>query len=603
MMISPALARLSLLVWRPMLGMLGVGIAIAVLWAAQSIALAGIVASLLAHTPLAALGGGVALIVGIVIIRAGLIWASDVIAQYAGLRIKSTLRQNLFHAASRKGRGWLTGERTATVESALTDGVEGLEAYYARYLPQIAVALASGLGTVVWIGLIDPVVAVVLFGWHCAVPILPRLWERVVARVGTAHWDEYRSAHADFLEAMQGNTTLKTLRAETTVFERLQRRSRSLLGATLAQMRVSLIGASMSSLLVGIGTAVTIAVAIIRADSLSTVGLLTILFLTGESFRPFSALAALWHQSYMGFSAAGAIAELRDTDTQPTASADATPATADATFAEVAVPGRAPRIEFSAVSFTYPGAEIPALDDVSFVIEPGEHLGIVGPSGAGKSTIIALLLGELRPDSGSIIVGGDDHTSPESAAPRSVAPVSAAPVSAVRETESIATRFGVVHQHPHLFNGTLAYNLGVGLNPDPAAAADAEALTVREQETIRTAAASAGLDDEIAVRGLGADVGEWGRGLSGGQRQRIAVARALVHDPAVLVLDEATASVEHAKEATILASLNADGHVRTIITITHRRESLVHCDRVLTVDHGRVHAEPALSTLSTGGRE
>lgn len=593
MMINAALVRLSLLVWRPMLAMLGLGIAVAALWVAQSITLASIVAALLAHEPIGSLGGWFALILAIVAGRAVLIWGTDVTAAHAGLRIKSTLRQDLFLAAARKGRRWLTVERTAAVESALTDGVDGLEAYYARYLPQIAVALTAGLGTVIWIGSFDPIIAIVLLSWHLAVPILPRLWETVVARVGTEHWDEYRGAHADFLEAMQGSSTLKTLGAEETVLDRLQSRSRSLLTATLRQMRVSLIGASMSSLLVGIGTAVTIAAAILRADSLGTVGLLTVLFLTGESFRPFSALAALWHQSYMGFSAAGAISELREGDA-------GTPADSS-TRAEV-VPGdgtglspsndheiesaptsaRALRIEFSAVSYTYPGAANPALHEVSFTVEAGEHLGVVGRSGAGKSTLIALLLGEIRPSSGAITIDGIDL--------------------ATIPAEELRSRFGVVHQQPHLFTGTLGYNLGIGLNPEPAAAADSSALSATDRETIRTAAVQAGLTAEITALGLDAEVGEWGRSLSGGQRQRIALARALVHRPTALVLDEATASVEHAKETTILESLRRAGRDRTVISITHRHESLIHCDRILTVDAGRVTDVGDVTETEPAGR-
>jgi len=206
-----------------------------------------------------------------------------------------------------------------------------------------------------------------------------------------------------------------------------------------------------------------------------------------------------------------------------------------------------------------PAADAPhALNGVSFTIQPGETLALLGPSGAGKSTLIHLLLRLYDPQAGSIRLDGRDI--------------------ATLERKSLRAHFGVVMQEPFLYSKTLRENIRLGR----AAAADTE---------IHEAARTAAVHETITGFDAGYDtlIGERGITLSGGQRQRVAIARAVLRDPPVLVLDDALSAVDSETEAAIIDALRQRQHRRTTIVIAHRLSTVAHADRVVVLEHGRVH--------------
>src|SRR2546422_1219829 len=283
--------------------------------------------------------------------------------------------------------------------------------------------------------------------------------------------------------------------------------------------------------------------------------LLVILMLGVEVFRPLRDLRVLLHQGMLGLSAAQGIFSILD----------AQPAVRDGAAPPVGRRRLVPTVEFDRVTFAYPGGRHPAHEGLSFTVGAGERVGIVGPSGSGKSTIARLLLRFYDPQDGRVLVGGHD--------------VSTLPLAELRGA------IAVVSQDTYLFHGTVEDNLRMG-KPD---------ATPAEFE----AAARAANADEFIARlpeGYRTVVGERGVRLSGGQRQRIAIARALLRDAPILVLDEALSSVDAESEALIQSALDRLMEGRTTLIAAHRLSSVIGADRIMVLDRGRVaesgtHAE------------
>jgi ATP-binding cassette subfamily B protein len=223
-------------------------------------------------------------------------------------------------------------------------------------------------------------------------------------------------------------------------------------------------------------------------------------------------------------------------------------------------------IEFRDLSFAYAGGS-PVLEHIDLKIEAGETIAFVGQTGSGKSTLIKLLLRFYSPDSGQILLDGQ-------------------PIDTL-SLDSLRRRIGFVSQDVFLFQGTIAENIGYGT---PEAADD----------QIRAAAAAAEATEFIERMPLGFDtvVGERGQKLSGGQRQRLSIARALLKDPPVLILDEATSAVDNETEAAIQRSLQRILHSRTTLVIAHRLSTIVHADRIYVVDKGRLVEQGSHAELS-----
>jgi ABC-type multidrug transport system fused ATPase/permease subunit len=223
------------------------------------------------------------------------------------------------------------------------------------------------------------------------------------------------------------------------------------------------------------------------------------------------------------------------------------------------LPRHAQSIEFQGITYTYPNAETPALRDVSLRVRHGETVAVVGPNGSGKTTLLSLLPRLIEPDPGHgrVLVDGTD-------------------VSGV-SLRSLRGQIGVVTQETMLFKGSLRRNIAYGAD-EPS------------EERIREAAAKARAEEFILARpgGFDAEIGERGSGLSGGQRQRIAIARAILRDPAILILDEATSMIDADSEAKIAAALAEFARGRTCLIIAHRLSTVMHADRIVVMDHGRI---------------
>ncbi|MER6912800.1 ABC transporter ATP-binding protein [Streptomyces sp. NPDC000594] len=549
MMVHPELARAARTARRPLTVATALLFAVALTHLGQAVLLAHALAALArgATGPLPALLTAVA---ATVLIRALLTVAGRHHAVTAGATVRARLRDRLLERLGATGPVRDRADRAGALRAVLVDGVEGVDAYVSRYLPQLAVTCLLPPLLLAAVATVEPLAVAVLAPALLLALLAPRWWDRLLARRGAQHWGAYEALAADYLEALQGMAALRAAGATGRTRARLAERSHALHRATVAKLRVSLVDTGLTDLAVQGGTVAAVLVACASATGGTTTGTETylLLMLTSECFRPIRDLAREWHAGHLGLSAADGIAALRTAD----------PAVPDTGTRDGTWPG-APAIRFENVHHTHPGAAGPALTGVTFTAPAGRTTAIVGPSGAGKSTLLGLLLRHADPDRGRILVDA--------------APTTAYTLAALRRG------IAVVSQETYLFPASVADNLRLA-RPD---ATDTE---------LRAAARAAGVHEEILrlPQGYGTVLGERGATLSGGQRQRVALARALLADAPVLILDEATSAVDERGEARIVRELATAARGRTCLVVAHRLASVRHADRIVVLDGGRVEA-------------
>ena len=539
------------------------------------LALSGVViAGVIQGRPVGELVGPLVLIGILLLLRAVIQFWKDELSNRTAAEMKMALRRVLYRHVLTLGPGPIDQRRTGAVLLALAEGVEALETFFGQYLPQILVAACTPLIVFALMALLDVPTALIFLGFALFTLTVPALLHRWNSSSSLARREAYAALANDFLDGVQGLTTLKAFgqsRAHGAILadraRRLYRGTMMILAANIATSGVTILGISAgAALALGWG-----AVRVQQGD-LPLQTLVIVLMLGVEVFRPLRELTALYHRGMLAMAATKEIFPLLDA--QPDVR---DPATGRPTEAPVGVEGRAspapvapplrPEVRFERVSFGYPGRRGSALEDVSFTLQPGETLGVVGPSGAGKSTLVWLLMRFFDPADGRVLLGGRD--------------VRELPLDALRR------QVAVVAQDTYLFHGTVADNLRFGKGDATAAELEAAARAANAHDFIST-----------LPRGYDTLVGERGARLSGGQRQRIAIARALLKDAPILVLDEALSSVDAENETTIQQALDRLQQGRTTLVIAHRLSSVIGADRILVFDEGRLieqgtHAELA----------
>jgi ATP-binding cassette subfamily C protein CydCD len=495
-----------------------------------------------------------AVVAVLVVLRSGVQFVREQISSRMGSRIKLHFRRMLYQHALELGPGYFDQQRTGDMANSLVEDVERLEIYYAQYLPQLAVGLLTPVILFGFMLALDVEIAAVFLVGALATLAIPSVYRGATRRVALNFRSEFGLLSADFLDNMQGLATLKAFGVSRQWGDRLAERVYRMFDRTMKVMGINLLSGSLTLFGASAGASAALIVGALRVQegTLPLASLPVILLLGVEVFRPLRDLATVSHNGMLAMASAQGLFRLLD----------AQPAVCDSP-----APGPLPAaggIAFDHVTFSYRG-DRPALSDVSFELRPGETLGVVGASGAGKSTVVNLMLRFVDPQQGRVLLGGRD--------------VRELPQDALRRQMSL------VAQDTYLFYGSVADNLRLG-KPD-ASLAELEA-----------AARSANAHEFIAQLPHGYDtlVGERGLRLSGGQRQRIAIARALLRDAPILVLDEALSSVDAENEAVIREALERLQQGRTALVIAHRLSSVINADRIVVLDGGRVvetgrHAE------------
>jgi ATP-binding cassette subfamily C protein CydCD len=503
-------------------------------------------------------------VIAVLIVARGLVqlWKEE-ISNRTGAEMKVRLRERLYRHVLALGPGPIDQQRSGGVVLSLVDGVEMLETFFGQYLPQLLVAALTPLIVFLFMAWFDLTTAVIFLVFALLTLVVPAMFHKMNRDSSMDRRDSYAALGNDFVDWVQGLVTLKSFGRSRAHGDLLADRARRLYKSTMLVLATNIMTSGVTILGVSAGAALALGWGAIRVEqgTLSLQTLLIVLMLGVEVFRPLRELVALYHRGMVAMSATTAIYQVLDAKPEVVDPVGAAPVTA---------PLR-PDVEFENVSFCYPSRRVEALSDVSFSLEAGHTLGIVGPSGAGKSTLVWLMLRFFDPTSGRVRIGGRD----------------------IRELtlHDLREMVAVVTQDTYLFYGTVAENLRI-------------ARPGATEQDIEAAARAANAHDFIMAlpRGYDTVVGERGARLSGGQRQRLAIARALLKDAPILVLDEALSSVDAENEALIQQALERLQRGRTTLVIAHRLSSVVNADQILVLQDGQVvevgrHAD----LIATGG--
>jgi ATP-binding cassette subfamily C protein CydD len=515
----------------------------------QASLLAHVLASAATGTGIAVLGGTLGALLAVLLARAAASYGGEIAALRAAAAVKSQLRRRLTDHALRLGPSWLARHRSGEVTTLATRGLDGLDAYFARYLPQLVLACLVPFAVLIRVGLADwlsglvigltlpfiPVFAI-LVGLHTKATT-QRQW-RLLARLG-----------GHFLDGVEGLPTLKLFgrgRRQAEVIGQVTDEYRK---TTMSALRVAFLSGFVLELAAALATALVAVEVGLRllAGQMSYQTALLVLLLTPEAYLPLRAVGAQFHASTEGAAAARDVFEILDTPepAQPPAAV------------RRSVSLRKDTIRLADVTLTYPGRDRDALSGVNLAIRPGDQITLAGPSGAGKSSLLALLLRFAQPSSGRIEVGGADLAS--------------VPLDEWR------SQIAWVPQDPYLFAASVADNIALG---DPAASRQAIARAAR-------AAGAAGFIEDLP-RGYDTTIGERGFGLSSGQRQQIALARAFLRDAPLLLLDEPAAHLDAVSATRLDTAISVLMAGRTVIRVSHAPSPARQSGRVLTLDQGRL---------------
>ncbi|MFE1769936.1 thiol reductant ABC exporter subunit CydD [Streptomyces sp. NPDC059008] len=544
------------------LGLAGAGLVVG-----QAMLIAEIVVGAFQHDlDLGGLTTPLALLAAVSVGRGLISWLTELAAHRAGAAVKSELRMRLVERAAQLGpgasamsRAGATELRTGELTTLATRGIDALDDYFSRYLPQLGLAVVVPVAVLArivsgdWVSALTIVLTLpliplfmILIGWATQ-SRMDRQW-RLLARL---------SGH--FLDVVEGLPTLKVFgraKAQAAAIRTITSEYRR---ATLRTLRIAFLSSFALELLATISVAlvaVGIGMRLVHGELDLYTGLM-VLVLAPEAYLPLRQVGAQYHAAAEGLAAAEEIFEVLETP--------------------LPVPGTAPAPRGTALAVEelvvrHPGRAADSLPATSFEVRTGETVALVGPSGAGKTTLLSVLLGFTEPSEGRALVDGRDIAS--------LAP------------DSWRQRIAWVPQHPHLFAGSIAENVRLA-RPDA------------DDAAVRTALADAGALDFVDALpdGTATRLGESGAGLSAGQRQRLALARAFLADRPILLLDEPTANLDGETEEAIVAAVRRLAVGRTVLLVVHRPALLAVADRVVRLPDPAAAAEPAPVPVAVAARD
>ncbi len=501
-------------------------------------------------------------IAGLVALRALLAWLSEIFAFQAAARVKHDLRTALYRHLLRLGPAYVAGERTGAVTTTAVEHVEAVEAFFARYLPQLALAALVPLAILAFVFPLDPASGVILLVTAPLMPFFMVLIGAWAERLTARQWRELSRMGGHFLDVLQGLTTLKIFGRSRAYVEVIREVTDRFRDTTLGVLRVAFLSALTLELLATISTAlVAVGVGLrLLYGHLPFYEAFFVLLLAPEFYQPLRNLGTQFHAAMGAAEAARHIFEILETP------APSRPGP------RVAVPETRPfALELRNLTFRYRPQDPPVLENLSLDLAPGERVAVVGPSGAGKTTLFRLILGFYQPTEGEILAQGR-------------------PIQRM-DPEAWRRLIAWVPQRPYLFYGTVWENLRLA-SPE---ASDEEILQACQR-------AQAHDFIEQLPHGYDTLIGERGVRLSGGQAQRLALARALLRDAPLVLLDEPTAHLDRATEERIQETLERWTRGRTTLVIAHRLRTIRWVDRVVVLENGRlVEQGPPEVLLRKGG--
>jgi thiol reductant ABC exporter CydD subunit len=518
-----------------------IGVVTAVLVVTQASLLAhGIAAAFIGGADFADLRSTMVVLALVIAGRAVTAWLTEGAAHRASARVKSQLRGQLLAHAVRLGPRWLAGRRTAELATLATRGVDALDVYFSRYLPQLVLAVVVPIAVLVRMFPADVLAAVTVVLTLPLIPVFTVLIGMAAQARSRRRWRALAHLANHFLDVIAGLSTLKIFGRAKAQAGHIRRVTDEYRRETMATLRIAFMSSLVLELLASIAVAlvaVGVGLRLVEGTLDLETGLL-VLILAPEAYLPLRHLGTHYHASAEGLAAAEDVFSVLESPVPPTGGRTDLP---DLRRAEL-------RVE--ALTVRHADRDESAPDGLDFVLRPGELVGIAGPSGSGKTTLLHVLLGLIQPDEGRIVMAVAQGQEVD---------------LAELDPQTWRRQVSWVAQDPYVVPGSLADNVRLGA-PDASNHAVADAL--RE----------AGLDELP----LDTWVGERGAGLSAGQRRRMALARALVRNSPLLLLDEPTAGLDPATEEAVLATVRSradDGYL--VLVVAHRPSVLAAADRVV----------------------
>jgi ATP-binding cassette subfamily C protein CydD len=518
----------------------GLGVVSALLIIAQAWLLAYVIAAAFDGRGLAQLRLPLAGLLGVVLTRASVAWGAELLAARSCTLAKQQLRAALLRHLAAIGPTRPGAQRTGEMTTLATRGIDALDAYFSLYLPQVV--LAAIVPTVVLVVVLsrDWISAAIIASTLPLIPLFMALVGATTRDKTEAQLRTLQRLASHFLDVVSGLQTLKVFgraKLQIGVIREVGERQRR---AAMSALKVTFLSSLILELLATISVAlVAVAVGLrLLAGGLDLRTALLVLLLAPEAYLPLRLLGANYHASAEGLRAAEQVFAVLETPLPPRGR-----------LVEVPDPAGS-EIEIANLTVHYPGRSRPALDAVSLRIEPGEVVAVTGPSGCGKSTLLSVLLGFIAPESGAVRVGD-----------RGLADL---------DPDAWRERVSWLPQRPHIFAASIGDNIRLG-RPDAT------------DDQVWGAAVAAGLAPVLPRRpqGLRTMVGEGGVGVSAGERQRVALARVLLRDAPLVLLDEPTANLDSTTEAEVVEAIRALSRDATVIVVAHRPALVALADRVV----------------------
>ena len=542
-------------------GSVAIGV-VAVLFGIARLALLGwLIARVFAGAPLNDLILPFIGVAAVMVVRGWLEYLRTMVAHNTAAIVQVHLRRVIFDQVTQLGPAHFGLERTGDAIVAMIEGVEQLEIYFGQYLPQLVVSILTPFLIFAVVAFFDVPIALVMLIAALFTLVAPQIFHHWDKKSSLERGRSYTAFAAEFLDSVQGLATLKAFGQSKARAKKLKAQAEDLFRSTMWVLATNSLARGITDTGITLGAAATLAYGAFRVSDgdMSLTVLLMVLMLGVEVYRPLRDMRSLMHNGMLAQASAQTIFQLLDARPIVTEKSTATPADT-----------LSPTVSFEEVSFAYPGGRRAAHEGLSFTVNAGERVGFVGPSGVGKSSIVRLLLRFYDPDNGAVKIGGYDLKD--------------------LNFDDIRAQIAVVNQDTYLFHGTVADNLRVG-KPD---ATPAE---------LEKACQAANAHEFVALLPQGYDtvIGERGIRLSGGQRQRIAIARAILRDAPILVLDEALSAVDAENEAIIQVALNRLMQGRTTLIFAHRLSSVIDADRILVLNEGAIAEQGTHAQLMREG--
>lgn len=462
----------------------------------------------------------------------------------ASANARITLRELIYKKLLRLGPGYSNVESTAAVVQMSIEGVEQLEIYFGKYLPQFFYSMLAPITLFIFISFISLKAALVFIVCVPLIPLSIIAIMKIAKRILKAYWKNYSNLGGRFLENLQGLTTLKVFNLDEEKHEQMNSEAERFRRITMKVLSMQLNSINIMDFIAFGGAALGTIVALnqFRNGQLLAGDLLIIILLSSEFFIPLRLLGSYFHIAMNGMTASDRIFELLDSEEKEKNTKEITNELDDVS------------IEFEDVTFSYDGKRR-VLNNINLEVNKGQLVAIVGESGSGKSTIASLILNSYSATSGKIKVNDINIENISS--------------------DDLYKKISLVSTNSYIFNGTILDNLLMGNRN-------------AKDEEIDDALKKSRLDEFInsLKDGVNTNVGEGGNSLSGGQKQRLSLARAILADREMIIFDEATSNIDVESEEAIWKAIYELAVNKTILVISHRLANVTKADSIYVMKNG-----------------